>query len=89
MKKLLLISLLFSFTITFSRDKGCHKSGGKCTGSKYCTACKNCKYCNYCNSGGICGVCSPESFEEKKKPIEKATKKKQSKKSFTKTQTTR
>lgn len=52
--------------------------GGKCTGSKYCSACKNCKYCKHCNSGGVCGVCSPNSFVEKPKatvPKQKKVKK--------------
>ncbi|WP_118953415.1 hypothetical protein [Taibaiella helva] len=32
--------------------------GGRCTGSKPCTACKNCKYCKHCSKqGGTCGVC--------------------------------
>lgn len=50
----------------FAPEEKC-EHGGKCTGSKYCTACKNCKYCKHCNEGGgVCGVCSPESFEEKR-----------------------
>jgi hypothetical protein len=68
MKKICVALFMLVSIIAFSNnDKGCHKSEGKCTGSKYCSACKNCKYCKYCNAGGVCGVCSPESFEEKRR----------------------
>lgn len=64
MIKLVYLLLISVFSIV---AKPCE--GGKCTGSKYCSACKNCKYCKHCNSGGICGVCSPNSFVEKPKAI--------------------
>jgi hypothetical protein len=66
---------LFFFSTAMSGGDGDPKnakaSGGKCTGSKYCSACTNCSRCKHCGAGGVCGVCSPESFEEKKKPTVK------------------
>lgn len=37
----------------------CCDTGGRCTGSSYCTACSNCSGCKHCaQNGGSCGVCS-------------------------------
>lgn len=74
MKTLLLLVSMTCFSFSPYGDGKCHKSDGRCSGTKYCSACKNCKYCKHCNSGGVCGVCSPESFVEKKAvPAKKKT----------------
>ncbi|WP_291122752.1 hypothetical protein [Flavobacterium sp. UBA6046] len=56
MKKIILISTLC--LLLAGSALAYEYSGGKCTGSKNCSACKNCKYCKHCaKEGGTCGVC--------------------------------
>ncbi len=64
--RVLLLSAGLVLTSSFG-DPKMKPQGGKCTGSKYCSACRNCSHCQHCGRGDVCGVCSPESFEPRKK----------------------
>lgn len=83
MRKIALVVALFVSLIAFPGNEPCCGKGGKCTGSKSCSACTNCSRCKHCGAGGVCGVCSPDSFVPKKKatPVKKVPAKKTVKKS--------
>jgi uncharacterized protein YgiM (DUF1202 family) len=80
MKKLLLLTLLFTGFLTSAQNSkllaSCcaapepqAKEFGRCSGDAYCTACKNCSACKHCSKeGGSCGVCASYAAPVVSKP---------------------